>query len=232
MAWRAIGTCIGNCSRGRSTPGLQSFHEGSSAGIGGRPLNRSGASDGDRSGTISDPGLFGQTPTGRIVDFDGRTICPGKRARIRDWGLCPVRNRFPHRKLRYEMVGYGPEEDKLRRLIQELRLEDSAILLGPKDYPGVIERLYAADLFLFPSLRRRWARSYSKPRPRVCRSSRPIPAASAFRSFPIARLSWFPLTIRRLGRGDLSADRQSPNLARHGPGWSRTCRKLRMTSDN
>ena len=63
-----------------------------------------------------------------------------------------VRNRFPHRKLRYEIVGYGPEEDKLRRLIQELRLEGCAILLGPKDYAGVIERLYAADLFLLPSI--------------------------------------------------------------------------------
>jgi len=62
-----------------------------------------------------------------------------------------VKKRFPLRKLRYEMVGYGSEEEKLRRLIQQLRLEDSAILVGPKDYAGVIERLYAADLFLLPS---------------------------------------------------------------------------------
>lgn len=63
-----------------------------------------------------------------------------------------VRNRIPYRKMRYEIVGYGPEEDKLYRLIRELRLEGSAILLGPRDYPGVIERLYAADLFLLPSI--------------------------------------------------------------------------------
>jgi colanic acid/amylovoran biosynthesis glycosyltransferase len=62
-----------------------------------------------------------------------------------------VTKRFPHRKLRYELVGYGSEEDKLRRLIRELRLDDCVHLLGPKDYAGVIERLYAADLFLLPS---------------------------------------------------------------------------------
>jgi colanic acid/amylovoran biosynthesis glycosyltransferase len=62
-----------------------------------------------------------------------------------------VKKRFPLRKLRYEMVGYGSEEEKLRRLIRELRLDDCIHLLGPKDYAGVIERLYAADLFLLPS---------------------------------------------------------------------------------
>ncbi len=63
-----------------------------------------------------------------------------------------VVRRFPHRKLRYEMVGYGSEEEKLRRLIRELRLGDRAFLVGPRDYAGVIERLYAADLFLLSSV--------------------------------------------------------------------------------
>lgn len=63
-----------------------------------------------------------------------------------------VMKRFPDRKLRYEIVGHGPEEEKLRRLIHELHLENHVFLLGPKDSAGVIERLYAADLFLLSSV--------------------------------------------------------------------------------
>ena len=63
-----------------------------------------------------------------------------------------VRARYPDRKLTYEIIGYGPEEGKLRRLIRELRLEGEVNLLGPKNHAEVIEHLYAADLFLLPSV--------------------------------------------------------------------------------
>jgi colanic acid/amylovoran biosynthesis glycosyltransferase len=60
--------------------------------------------------------------------------------------------RFSDRTVRYEIIGYGPEEDNLRRLIEELRLEGSVKLLGPKNHAEVIEHLYASDLFLLPSV--------------------------------------------------------------------------------
>ena len=63
-----------------------------------------------------------------------------------------AQSRYPDRKLSYEIIGFGPEEDKLRQLIRELRLEGSVHLLGPKNHAEVIEHLHAADLFLLPSI--------------------------------------------------------------------------------
>lgn len=63
-----------------------------------------------------------------------------------------VADRYSNRKLRYEIIGFGPEENKLRRLIQELRLENRVTLAGPKEHSKVVERLYQADLFLLPSI--------------------------------------------------------------------------------
>ncbi|NLH15549.1 MAG: colanic acid biosynthesis glycosyltransferase WcaL [Phycisphaerae bacterium] len=61
-------------------------------------------------------------------------------------------SRFSHQKARYEIIGFGPEEDKLGRLIRELRLQEVVFLAGPKNHTEVIERLYQADLFLLPSV--------------------------------------------------------------------------------
>jgi colanic acid/amylovoran biosynthesis glycosyltransferase len=63
-----------------------------------------------------------------------------------------VKDRYPDRNFSYEIIGYGPEQESLQRLIGELNLAGSVSLLGPRSNEQVIERMTQADLFLLPSI--------------------------------------------------------------------------------
>ena len=54
--------------------------------------------------------------------------------------------------LRYNIVGGGCLEEKLRNLIRKLGLEDIVFLLGPQTQSEVIRNLMKADLYLMPSI--------------------------------------------------------------------------------
>jgi colanic acid/amylovoran biosynthesis glycosyltransferase len=63
-----------------------------------------------------------------------------------------VKGRYPNRNLSYDIIGYGPEQESLQRLIDELGLAGSVSLLGPRTNEEVIARMAGADLFLLPSI--------------------------------------------------------------------------------
>ncbi len=63
-----------------------------------------------------------------------------------------LRQRQPSLSLRYNIVGGGALEGRLRDLIGELGLEDVVFLLGPQTQSEVIRNLMEADLYLMPSI--------------------------------------------------------------------------------
>jgi colanic acid/amylovoran biosynthesis glycosyltransferase len=63
-----------------------------------------------------------------------------------------VKDRYPNRTLSYDIIGYGPEQESLQRLIDELGLAGSVSLLGPRTNEEVIAQMAGADLFLLPSI--------------------------------------------------------------------------------
>ena len=52
-------------------------------------------------------------------------------------------------KIKWYLIGYGPEEDKIRRRIKEFDVEDSVIILGKKDNP--YPYIKACDYYIQPS---------------------------------------------------------------------------------
>jgi colanic acid/amylovoran biosynthesis glycosyltransferase len=63
-----------------------------------------------------------------------------------------VKARHPDKNLFYEVIGYGPEQQSLQRLIDELNLTQSVTLVGPRTSEEVIACMAQADLFLLPSI--------------------------------------------------------------------------------
>jgi colanic acid/amylovoran biosynthesis glycosyltransferase len=63
-----------------------------------------------------------------------------------------VKDRYPNRQLFYDMVGLGPEQQSLQRLIAELDLSQSVSLLGPRTNEEVVAMMSQTDLFMLPSL--------------------------------------------------------------------------------
>ena len=63
--------------------------------------------------------------------------------------LPEIIERFP--ELVYLIVGSGPEEDHLKRLVDQLRLNDYVKFCGRKDYNTVMEYMSICDLFVMPS---------------------------------------------------------------------------------
>ncbi len=57
------------------------------------------------------------------------------------------------RKHRLVLIGDGPELERLRALVAELKLEDCVELPGALPYARVSEMMYEADIFAFPSIR-------------------------------------------------------------------------------
>ena len=51
-----------------------------------------------------------------------------------------------------DIVGDGPERERLQRMIEEYGFEDNIKLLGAKDRKGVIETLNNSDVFVLSSL--------------------------------------------------------------------------------
>lgn len=62
-----------------------------------------------------------------------------------------LKERLGTGRVRWEIVGAGPEEGPLRLMISELGLADSVTLTGRMTGPAVRDRLDAADLFCLPS---------------------------------------------------------------------------------
>lgn len=72
-----------------------------------------------------------------------------------EFGLRALRWRLderPESSIRYEIVGTGPLQEQLQRLIGELRLADHVALLGDLSQDRVIECLARSDILLAPSL--------------------------------------------------------------------------------
>lgn len=67
-------------------------------------------------------------------------------------GFEEARRRLPDVDLRYRIVGDGPAEADLRRLVRSADLGDRVTLAGPKANAGVVAELRDADLFVLPSL--------------------------------------------------------------------------------
>ncbi|NLH15552.1 MAG: colanic acid biosynthesis glycosyltransferase WcaL [Phycisphaerae bacterium] len=63
-----------------------------------------------------------------------------------------IKDRFPNRDISYDIIGFGPEQDALQRLINELNLTQSVSLLGPRSNEQVIQRMMESDLFVLPSI--------------------------------------------------------------------------------
>ena len=61
------------------------------------------------------------------------------------------RMRAEYPNISVEIVGDGPEQDNLNKLIQEANLEDVITLAGRKNYAGVAASLAEADIFVLPS---------------------------------------------------------------------------------
>lgn len=53
--------------------------------------------------------------------------------------------------LRCELIGYGPGEQRLRRLTHDLELNDRVAFLGRLGQAEILDRLTAADLFVLMS---------------------------------------------------------------------------------
>lgn len=63
-----------------------------------------------------------------------------------------IRDQRPNINLRYNIVGEGPEEKKLKKLVTELKLDNCIKFWGGMTQEDVIIRLNNAHIFLLPSL--------------------------------------------------------------------------------
>jgi glycosyltransferase involved in cell wall biosynthesis len=55
-------------------------------------------------------------------------------------------------KVRCVLVGAGPEQLRLRQMVDEFRLNDSVELVGPKSQPELRELLAGSQIFVFPAV--------------------------------------------------------------------------------
>ncbi|MFG0317914.1 MAG: glycosyltransferase family 4 protein [Planctomycetota bacterium JB042] len=102
-------------------------------------------SDGRRPGSAPD-GEGGGGPV-RLVTV--RRLV--RRMGLTDLLAAVARLRAAGTDVRLEVVGAGPEEERLRRLVVELHLEGAVRLAGALDDRALVERYRAADLFVLPS---------------------------------------------------------------------------------
>ena len=60
-----------------------------------------------------------------------------------------LRKRYP--RLRYKIIGGGPLEVRLRRMVASLKLDDCVEFLGSQPHPRVMEHMAQCDIFSLPS---------------------------------------------------------------------------------
>lgn len=79
---------------------------------------------------------------GRLVPMKGFDVLIRAVKSLIDEGICPT----------VRIIGYGPEQDKLARLVADLALGDMVQLLGYQPPEAVKQELRRADLFVLPSV--------------------------------------------------------------------------------
>ena len=62
-----------------------------------------------------------------------------------------LKSDYPYMK--YRMIGSGPEEQELRKLIKEKKLEDHVTMCGRLSFQQVIDQFANSDIFVLPSIR-------------------------------------------------------------------------------
>ena len=93
---------------------------------------------------------------GSKSDREFKIFTAGTLIRIKGFGLAvKAFNQFVDRSpnARLTIAGGGPEEQHLRRLVQEFGLEEKVELLGPIPRDELMDRMASSDVLLFPSLR-------------------------------------------------------------------------------
>lgn len=90
--------------------------------------------------------MNGSAPTiltvGRLVPMKGFDVLIRAVKSLIDGGICPA----------VRIIGYGPEQDNLARLVADLAMGDMVQLLGYQPPEAVKQELRKADLFVLPSL--------------------------------------------------------------------------------
>ena len=85
-----------------------------------------------------------------------RVVSAGTLIRVKGFGLA-IRafKEFAdkHSEATFTIIGGGPEEPRLRRLVDRLQLQDKVQMLGAKPHSELISEMASSDVFLFPSLR-------------------------------------------------------------------------------
>lgn len=72
-----------------------------------------------------------------------------------DYGIgafSKLKQKYPDIHLIYKIIGEGPLDGELRKLIKSISLEEDILLFGPADQAEVTEHLRNANIFLLPSL--------------------------------------------------------------------------------
>jgi glycosyltransferase involved in cell wall biosynthesis len=81
---------------------------------------------------------------------------------------------------RLEIVGSGPEEDRLRALAARLGLGDRVVFAGPLDQENALERIRTFDLLLVPSLTTpRWKEQFGRVAVQALAAGTPVVASSS-----------------------------------------------------
>lgn len=96
---------------------------------------------------LSDPATFRRSESHRLLHL-GR-LTEGKNASATLRALAELRRDHP--KLVLDVVGRGPEEERLLALARELEVEDAVVFHGNLDHEGVMARLRRAQVLVFPT---------------------------------------------------------------------------------
>ena len=106
------------------------------------------------SGIFSDDLLRPPQPPASQQEF--RVLTAGSLLRIKGFGLA-IRafGEFAgvHPAAKLSIIGSGPEEPRLRRLVHQTNLQNKVCFLGWKPHDVLLSEMASHDVFLFPSLR-------------------------------------------------------------------------------
>jgi glycosyltransferase involved in cell wall biosynthesis len=97
-----------------------------------------------------DPGCFTETNNKREIDI----LCAGSLIPLKRYHLCievlrQLKEEFP--SLKMVLCGKGPEEEKLRSLVSQYRLENNVTLAGERTHGETLSLMQQSRLFLHPS---------------------------------------------------------------------------------
>lgn len=96
---------------------------------------------------VADPATTRRSEPPRLIHL-GR-LTAGKNAAATIRALAELRRDRPD--LLLDVVGRGPEEERLRALVRDLELEEAVVFHGNLDHDGVMERLRRARVLVFPT---------------------------------------------------------------------------------